>query len=330
MPGTTWSVEFHPACEEWADALDQADAEALLAAVRVLRNGGPTLGRPLVDTIIGSRHKNMKELRPGSTGRTEVRVLFAFNGRARRSCSSAATRATTGQVGTTRTSPLPTTDSTSTKRRSRSSRTRNRPVQPSGREEGTTMSLKNWEKKVLAASGAPERVAEVEEELRLAAGLTALREQAGLSRARARQADRRLPGPSGGHRACKQCPHRCPRPVHRRGGRSPRGHGPQGKSENPTVDPNAAKAADGRCERHQGPQEVSLMVLGTSTYGSSNPITHAGHCPSTARRARSRSSTGTSSDAQVSTSRGPSTLMSSTCTDMIVPSWPSTCTQTGA
>lgn len=74
-----WSVEFHPACERWADGLDQADAEALLAAVRVLRDQGPTLGRPLVDTVTGSRHSNMKELRPGSTGRSEVRVLFAFD-----------------------------------------------------------------------------------------------------------------------------------------------------------------------------------------------------------------------------------------------------------
>jgi hypothetical protein len=74
-----WSVEFHPACEEWANGLDHADAEALLAAIRVLRGEGPALGRPLVDTIKGSRHKNMKELRPGSTGRTEVRVLFAFD-----------------------------------------------------------------------------------------------------------------------------------------------------------------------------------------------------------------------------------------------------------
>lgn len=43
------------------------------------------------------------------------------------------------------------------------------------------MSLKQWEKKVLEAPGAEERVAEIEDELRLAAGLTALREQAGLS-----------------------------------------------------------------------------------------------------------------------------------------------------
>ncbi|MFG2043441.1 type II toxin-antitoxin system RelE/ParE family toxin [Dactylosporangium sp. NPDC048998] len=79
MASGDWVVEFHPECEKWADGLDQADAEALLAAIRVLRDQGPALGRPLVDVIDGSRHANMKELRPGSTGRTEVRVLFAFD-----------------------------------------------------------------------------------------------------------------------------------------------------------------------------------------------------------------------------------------------------------
>lgn len=53
--------------------------EALLAAIRVLRDAGPTLGRPLVDAVVSSRHSNMKELRPGSTGRTEGRLLFAFD-----------------------------------------------------------------------------------------------------------------------------------------------------------------------------------------------------------------------------------------------------------
>jgi len=42
------------------------------------------------------------------------------------------------------------------------------------------MSLKQWEDKVLGAPGADERVREIEDELRLA-GLTALREKAGLS-----------------------------------------------------------------------------------------------------------------------------------------------------
>lgn len=43
------------------------------------------------------------------------------------------------------------------------------------------MSARNWEKRVLEVPGAKERVAEIEDELRLAAGLTALREEAGLS-----------------------------------------------------------------------------------------------------------------------------------------------------
>ncbi|HEX9765679.1 MAG TPA: helix-turn-helix domain-containing protein [Nitriliruptorales bacterium] len=43
------------------------------------------------------------------------------------------------------------------------------------------MSIKQWEKKVLAPPGAKERVAEIEDELRLAVALTKLREQAGLS-----------------------------------------------------------------------------------------------------------------------------------------------------
>ena len=43
------------------------------------------------------------------------------------------------------------------------------------------MNMKAWEKKILAAPGASERVTGIEDELRLSAGLTALRENAGLS-----------------------------------------------------------------------------------------------------------------------------------------------------
>ncbi len=43
------------------------------------------------------------------------------------------------------------------------------------------MSLKSWEEKVLSVEGAEKRVAEIEDELRLAAGLTALRERAGVT-----------------------------------------------------------------------------------------------------------------------------------------------------
>ena|SRR5438067_1853545 len=83
MAATEWAVEFHRAFDSWVSGLGQKDAEALLAAIRVLRAEGPSLGRPLVDSVKASRHKNLKELRPGSTGRTEVRVLFAFDARRR-------------------------------------------------------------------------------------------------------------------------------------------------------------------------------------------------------------------------------------------------------
>ena len=48
----SWSVDFHPACEAWAESLEQPDGEALLAAIRVLQDVGPRLGRPLVEVNI--------------------------------------------------------------------------------------------------------------------------------------------------------------------------------------------------------------------------------------------------------------------------------------
>lgn len=52
----------------------------LIVALEYLRDHGPTAGRPFVDTLEGSRHKNMKELRPrATTGGAHIRVLFAFD-----------------------------------------------------------------------------------------------------------------------------------------------------------------------------------------------------------------------------------------------------------
>jgi hypothetical protein len=49
------------------------------AVLNNLEVHGPGLGRPLVDTIKGSSLRNLKELRPGSSGASEVRMLFAFD-----------------------------------------------------------------------------------------------------------------------------------------------------------------------------------------------------------------------------------------------------------
>ena len=51
----------------------------MVAALELLAERGPQLGRPLVDTVVRLRHEDMKELRPGSSGRSELRVLFAFD-----------------------------------------------------------------------------------------------------------------------------------------------------------------------------------------------------------------------------------------------------------
>jgi hypothetical protein len=45
----------------------------------VLERNGPTEGRPLVDTVTASRLSNVKELRPPSAGRTEIRILFVLD-----------------------------------------------------------------------------------------------------------------------------------------------------------------------------------------------------------------------------------------------------------
>ena len=71
-----WDVELTDQFEAWWNKLAIEDQQGIDAAVRVLEERGPGLGRPLVDTVEGSRHANMKELRVGT-----IRVLFAFDPR---------------------------------------------------------------------------------------------------------------------------------------------------------------------------------------------------------------------------------------------------------
>jgi len=48
-------------------------------AILLLEQNGPAEGRPLVDTVTSSQIANMKELRPPSAGRSEIRILFVFD-----------------------------------------------------------------------------------------------------------------------------------------------------------------------------------------------------------------------------------------------------------
>ena len=72
-----WNVILVDEVDQWfvdLCATDQDLAEAVTAAIDMLEQVGPSLGRPLVDRIKGSRHHNMKELRVKST-----RILFVFD-----------------------------------------------------------------------------------------------------------------------------------------------------------------------------------------------------------------------------------------------------------
>ena len=74
-----WDVALLSEVADWYEALDDQTAELVTAAIDLLAELGPTLGRPLVDTLQGSALAHLKELRPGSAGNSELRILFAFD-----------------------------------------------------------------------------------------------------------------------------------------------------------------------------------------------------------------------------------------------------------
>lgn len=77
-----WEVILVAEVATWYDALvdeDWGSAELVEDAIDMLAATGPTLGRPLVDRIKGAEQHHMKELRPGSSGSGEIRILFAFD-----------------------------------------------------------------------------------------------------------------------------------------------------------------------------------------------------------------------------------------------------------
>ena len=74
----TWSVLFHEAFDLEFSGLKADLQDELLAHARLLAEYGPNLGRPTVDTLKGSRHSNMKELRFLWSAQV-WRVAFAFD-----------------------------------------------------------------------------------------------------------------------------------------------------------------------------------------------------------------------------------------------------------
>ncbi|MFG1686572.1 type II toxin-antitoxin system RelE/ParE family toxin [Nonomuraea sp. NPDC049269] len=77
-----WEIVLLEPVESWFLKLCESDpdsANLIERAIDRLAEVGPTLGRPLVDTLADDDMSNLKELRPGSRGRTEIRIVFVFD-----------------------------------------------------------------------------------------------------------------------------------------------------------------------------------------------------------------------------------------------------------
>ena len=73
-----WTVEIGDEFDPEFEELPEEVQEELLANAGLLEQCGPQLGRPRVDTLDGSRHANMKELRFDAADGV-WRVAFAFD-----------------------------------------------------------------------------------------------------------------------------------------------------------------------------------------------------------------------------------------------------------
>ena len=73
-----WPVATTDEFDEWFTALDENSQAELIAKVELLKLLGPKLGRPHADTLNGSKHANMKELRADTADKV-MRIAFAFD-----------------------------------------------------------------------------------------------------------------------------------------------------------------------------------------------------------------------------------------------------------
>ena len=58
-----WNVITTECFDEWFDTQSEDLQDEILSVLQILKEVGPNLGRPYVDTLKGSKYPNMKELR---------------------------------------------------------------------------------------------------------------------------------------------------------------------------------------------------------------------------------------------------------------------------
>lgn len=78
IPSMEWQVLLDEEFSQWLRGQDIDLRKEIAAHSELLKQYGPMLGRPRVDTVKGSRFPNMKELRIQWKGQP-WRMLFAFD-----------------------------------------------------------------------------------------------------------------------------------------------------------------------------------------------------------------------------------------------------------
>jgi hypothetical protein len=73
-----WKVGTTLDFDDWFTGLNEAEKVEIIAKVELVKLSGPQLGRPHADTLNGSKHANMKELR-ADTKACVLRIAFAFD-----------------------------------------------------------------------------------------------------------------------------------------------------------------------------------------------------------------------------------------------------------
>ncbi len=72
-----WEILETTEYAAWFAGLTKKQQKAVLMRLQSLSEAGPALGRPYADSLRGSRHRGLKELRVSSGG--HLRVLFIFD-----------------------------------------------------------------------------------------------------------------------------------------------------------------------------------------------------------------------------------------------------------
>ncbi len=73
-----WKIYRTDEFKDWFDSLEEFSITAIVTDLLILEKYGPSLGRPYVDTLKGSKISNLKELRTRSMNGV-FRILFVLD-----------------------------------------------------------------------------------------------------------------------------------------------------------------------------------------------------------------------------------------------------------